>query len=86
MLRGRDFRQNLLINPHIHVGMSLEEHYGLNLIPNVKFSQKYDFFGEIVRYLTIYELNQFFDNICNCSCKLMFQVIYELGCGESGGK
>jgi len=40
MLHRRDFRQNLLINPHTHVGMSLEEHYGLNPTPNVKSFQK----------------------------------------------
>ena len=47
---------------------------------NVKFSQKHERFGEIIRYLTIDELNQFFDSIDNYSHKLMFQVIYELGC------
>ncbi len=47
---------------------------------NVKFPQKYERFGEIIRYLTIDELNQFFDSIDNYSHKLMFQVIYELGC------
>lgn len=47
---------------------------------NVKFSKKYERFGEIIRYLTMDELNQFFDSIDNYSHKLMFQVIYELGC------
>ena len=47
---------------------------------NVKFSQKYERFGEIIRYLTLDELNQFFDTIDNYYHKLMFQVIYELGC------
>jgi len=47
---------------------------------NVKFSEKYERFGEIIRYLTIDELNQFFDSIDSYSHKLMFQVIYELGC------
>ena len=47
---------------------------------NVKFSKKYERFGEIIRYLTADELNQFFDSIDNYSHKLMFQVIYELGC------
>jgi hypothetical protein len=36
MLRRRNFKQNLLINPHAHVGMSVEEHYGLNLMPRTK--------------------------------------------------
>jgi integrase len=47
---------------------------------NVKFSQKYERFGEIIRYLTLDELHQFFDSIDNYYHKLMFQVIYELGC------
>jgi len=42
--------------------------------------QKYERFGEIIRYLTIEELRQFFDSVDNYSHKLMFQVIYELGC------
>ena len=47
---------------------------------NVKFSKKHERFGEIIRYLTMDELNQFFDSIDDYSHKLMFQVIYELGC------
>ncbi len=47
---------------------------------NVKFSKKYERFGEIIRYLTVDELNQFFDSIDNYYHKLMFQSIYELGC------
>jgi integrase len=47
---------------------------------NVKFSKKYEHFGEIIRYLTIDELSQFFDSIENYYHKLMFQVLYELGC------
>ncbi|MCP4257446.1 MAG: site-specific integrase, partial [Planctomycetes bacterium] len=47
---------------------------------NVKFSKKYERFGEIIRYLTVDELNQFFDSIDNYYHKLMFQAIYELGC------
>ena len=30
---------------------------------NVKFSQKYERFGEIIRYLTLDELNQFFSSV-----------------------
>ena len=41
---------------------------------------KYERFGEIIRYLTADELQQFFDSIDNYTHKLMFQVIYELGC------
>ena len=47
---------------------------------NVKSSKKYERFGDIIRYLTIDELNQFFDSIGNYFHKLMFRVIYELGC------
>ena len=47
---------------------------------NVKFSQKYEHFGETIRYLTLNELQQFFDSIDNYYHKLMFRVIYELGC------
>lgn len=47
---------------------------------NVKLSEKYERFGEIIRYLRIDELRQFFDSIDNYYHKLMFQLIYELGC------
>jgi integrase/recombinase XerD len=40
----------------------------------------YERFGEVIRYLTLDELSQFFDNIDNYNHKLMFEVIYELGC------
>jgi integrase/recombinase XerD len=42
--------------------------------------RQYERFGEIIRYLTIDELAQFFDCIDNYRHKLMFQTIYELGC------
>jgi integrase len=45
-----------------------------------KPSRKYERFGEIIRYLTMDELQQFFDTIDNYRHKLMFQTIYELGC------
>jgi len=45
-----------------------------------KHAQRYERFGEIIRYLTIDELQQFFDSIDNYHHKLMFEVIYELGC------
>jgi len=48
--------------------------------PNVKHSGKYERFGEIIRYLTIDELQQFFDCIDNYTHKLMFRLIYESGC------
>jgi len=43
-------------------------------------TKKYERFGEIIRYLTTEELSQFFDSIDNYKHKLMFEVIYELGC------
>ncbi len=43
-------------------------------------SKKYEHFGEIIRYLTQDELSQLFDSIDNYTHKLMFEVIYELGC------
>jgi len=42
--------------------------------------KRYDRFGEVIRYLTADELQQFFSTIDNYTHKLMFQVIYELGC------
>ena len=50
---------------------------------NVKSSPKspqYERFGETIRYLTIEELQQFFDVIEDYRHKLMMRVIYELGC------
>jgi integrase len=43
-------------------------------------TRHYERFGEIIRYLTQDELQQFFDSIDSYTHKLMFQVIYELGC------
>ena len=43
-------------------------------------TKKYERFGELIRYLTQQELCQFFDSIDNYKHKLMFEVIYELGC------
>ena len=42
--------------------------------------KSYERFGEILRYLTIEELQQFFDSIDNYKHKLIYQIIYELGC------
>ena len=47
---------------------------------NVKFSKNRPKFGDTIRYLTVSELQQFFNSIDNYQHKLMFQVIYELGC------
>ena len=51
-----------------------------NLGRKKKRSKKYERFGEIIRYLTVDELQSFFDSIDNYKHKLMFEVIYELGC------
>ena len=40
----------------------------------------YERFGEIIRYLTVAELGQLFDSIDSYHHKLMFEIIYELGC------
>jgi len=45
-----------------------------------KRPKRYECFGEIIRYLTVDELQNFFDSIDNYTHKLMFEVIYELGC------
>ena len=56
--------------------MQLKQQYDLE----VKKKQKYERFGEIIRYLTSNELAQLFDSIDNYNHKLIFEVIYELGC------
>ena len=43
-------------------------------------ARRYERFGEVIRYLTLDELQQFFDSIDAYHHKLMFEVIYELGC------
>ena len=43
-------------------------------------AKKYERFGEIIRYLTVEEMQQLFDSIDNYKHKLMFEIIYELGC------
>jgi integrase len=45
-----------------------------------RYPQRYERFGEVIRYLTVDELQNFFDSIDNYNHKLMFEVIYELGC------
>jgi len=45
-----------------------------------RHSKKYERFGEIIRYLTMNELGLLFDSIDNYNHKLMFEIIYELGC------
>ena len=42
--------------------------------------KKYERFGELIRYLNQEELSQFFDGIDNYRHKLIFEMIYELGC------
>lgn len=42
--------------------------------------KRYQHFGEVIRYLTLDELQQLFDSMDRYTHKLMFEVIYELGC------
>jgi len=51
-----------------------------NLSRKKERSKRYERFGEIIRHFTQLELDQFFDSIDNYKHKLMFEVIYELGC------
>ena len=43
-------------------------------------NRRYERFGEVIRYLTIEELKLFVDSIDDYRHKLMFEVMYELGC------
>ena len=43
-------------------------------------TSRYERFGETIRYLTIEELQQFFDAIEDYRHKLMMRTLYELGC------
>jgi integrase len=43
-------------------------------------NQEYERFGETIRYLTVEELQQFFDAIEDYRHKLMLRMVYELGC------
>ena len=45
-----------------------------------RVSRRYERFGELIRYLTVEEMQQLFDSIDNYHHKLMFEIIYELGC------
>ena len=47
---------------------------------NVKSHPKYERFGETIRYLTVSELQAFFDCIENYRHKLLLRTAYELGC------
>lgn len=63
--------------------MQMNKHHFSNvdtLKKGSKHTQRYERFGEVIRYLTLDELQNFFDSIDNYNHKLMFEVIYELGC------
>lgn len=47
---------------------------------NVKTSRKYERFGETIRYLTMDEWQKLLDCIEDYRHKLMFRIIYHLGC------
>jgi len=53
---------------------------GRGLYKKPRRAKRYERFGEVIRYLTLDEIQQLFDSIDNCTHKLMFEVIYELGC------
>lgn len=57
-----------------------ESHEATVLSKRNKRPRNYERFGEVVRYLTVDEIGQLFDSIDNYNHKLMFEVIYELGC------
>jgi len=63
--------------------LDLRKGAGEAILSNVKEPARppqYDRFGETIRYLTVEELQQFFNVIEDYRHKLMMQVIYELGC------
>jgi integrase/recombinase XerD len=59
---------------------SLEKPFQRRKNVNVKSHQKYERFGETIRYLTLEEWQKLLDCIDNYKHKLMLQMIYELGC------
>jgi integrase len=62
--------------------MQTFHNYDNGVKPKRKIRQKshYERFGEVIRYLTLDELKLFFYSIDHYQHKLMFQIIYELGC------
>jgi integrase/recombinase XerD len=59
---------------------SLEKPFQRQKKSNVKSPQKYERFGETIRYLTLEEWQKLLDCIENYRHKLMLQMVYELGC------
>ena len=62
--------------------LDLRKGAGEAILSNVKEppkSARYDRFGETIRYLTVEELQQFFNVIEDYRHKLMMQMVYELG-------
>jgi integrase/recombinase XerD len=53
---------------------------GQNPCRKPRRAKRYERFGEVIRYLTLDELQQLFDSMDSYTHKLMFEVIYELGC------
>ncbi len=58
----------------------LEKPFQRHKKSNVKPSQKYERFGEAIRYLTLEEWQRFLDCIEDYRHKLMLRIVYELGC------
>jgi len=59
---------------------SLEKPFQRQKKSNVKSPQKYERFGETIRYLTLEEWQKLFDCIEDYKHKLMLRMVYELGC------
>ena len=59
---------------------SLEKPFQSQKRSNVKSRQKYERFGETIRYLTLEEWQRLLDCIEDYKHKLMLRIVYELGC------
>lgn len=59
---------------------SLEKPFRRQKKSNVKSRQKYERFGETIRYLTLEEWQKLLDCIEDYKHKLMLRMVYELGC------
>jgi integrase/recombinase XerD len=59
---------------------AVQEGATLSNVKEPKKTNRYERFGETIRYMTVEELQQFLNVIEDYRHKLMMQVIYELGC------
>ena len=77
--------RKLYIHAVLHIREKMEWEYGPQITKGIKRKYRkqqkpYERFGEIIRHLEAAELRLFFDGIDHYTHKLMFEVIYELGC------